>query len=151
MAGFFDKFRKQKEQEVAEGKKAENTKKSDKTDKVKKAKKAKKTEKAEGSIRPKGTMIEGLENVIIRPHVTEKSAVLADAGQYVFVVKRNANQVQVAQAIKAMYGVQPVKVNIANYKGKKVRFGRVQGRQNDWKKAIVTLPKGTKIDVYEGV
>lgn len=145
MAGFFNKFRKQKEQEVAEGKKAE------KVEKAKKATKAKKAEKATSSIRPKGAMIEGLENVIIRPHVTEKSAVLADSHQYVFVVSKKANQVQVAQAVKAMYGVQPVKVNIANYKGKKVRFGRVQGRQSDWKKAIVTLPKDTKIDVYEGV
>jgi len=151
MAGFFDKFRKQKEQEVSEGKKAAKDTKDVKAAKASKAKKAKETKKQTSSIRPKGSMIEGLTDVIVRPHVTEKSAYLADAGQYVFVVSKNANRVQIAQAIKAMYGVQPIKVNVTNYKGKQVRFGRVRGRQNNWKKAVVSLPKGTKIDVYEGV
>ncbi|MBT5808068.1 50S ribosomal protein L23 [Candidatus Uhrbacteria bacterium] len=89
--------------------------------------------------------------VIVKPLVTEKSAVLASANQYVFVVSKSANKVQVRSAIKAMYGIMPTRVNMQNVNGKRVRFGRVRGKRKDWKKAIVTLPEGKTINVYEGV
>ncbi len=92
-----------------------------------------------------------LVGVIAKPLVTEKSAVLASKGQYVFVVAQDANRVQVRAAVKAAYGVTPVSVNIQRVRGKAVRFGRIEGRRKSWKKAIVTLPKGKTIDVYEGV
>ena len=50
-----------------------------------------------------------------------------------------------------MYGITPVSVNIQNVRGKRVRFGRVRGKRKDWKKAIVTLPEGKTINVYDGV
>jgi large subunit ribosomal protein L23 len=90
-------------------------------------------------------------SVIVKPLVTEKSAVLASANQYVFVVKKNANRVAVRSAIKALYGVTPDSVNIMNVRGKKVRFGRMRGKRSDWKKVVVTLPAGKTINVYEGV
>jgi large subunit ribosomal protein L23 len=89
--------------------------------------------------------------VIVKPLVTEKSATLGSANQYVFVVSKNANRIQVRSAIKAMYGIMPSRVNIQNVRGKAVRFGRARGKRKDWKKAIVTLPKGKTINVYEGV
>lgn len=92
-----------------------------------------------------------ISDVIIRPLVTEKSATLASANQYVFVVRKNANRIEVRSAIKAMYGVTPTSVNIQNQQGKRVRFGRRRGKRKDWKKAIVTLPAGKTINVYEGV
>lgn len=88
---------------------------------------------------------------IVRPLVTEKTAHLTQNGQYVFVVDPKANRLEIRQAIRAMYGVMPVCVNIQNVKGKVVRFGRTYGKRKDWKKAIVTLPKGKTIEVYEGV
>ena len=110
--------------------------------------KEKKKEKAT----PKAKDIpERLDRVIIKPHITEKSAVLAHANQYVFVVDRKVGQIEIKNAFKAMYGITPTRVNIQNYYGKTVRFGRRRGKRSAWKKAIVTLPKGTQIDVYEGV
>ena len=90
-------------------------------------------------------------NVILRPLVTEKTAVLASAGKYVFVVSTGANRIQVKTAIKEMFGVAPTSVNIQNVRGKRVRFGKRRGKRSDWKKAVVSLPKGQKINVYEGV
>ncbi len=90
-------------------------------------------------------------NLILRPMVTEKAAHLASVGQYVFCVHPNANRIQIRSAIRAMYGVTPVSVNIQVMEGKQVRFGRTFGKRKDWKKAIVTLPKGKTIEVYEGV
>ncbi|OGL96141.1 50S ribosomal protein L23 [Candidatus Uhrbacteria bacterium RIFOXYB12_FULL_58_10] len=92
-----------------------------------------------------------LSGTIVRPLVTEKAAIIAHVGQYSFLVAPNANRVAVRAAIKAMYGVIPTSVNIQRVRGKFVRFGRTVGQRSDWKKAIVTLPKGKTIDVYEGV
>ena len=94
---------------------------------------------------------EKYDRVIIKPYITEKSAVLAHDNQYVFLVDTGANRVEVRNAVKAMYGVQPTRVNIQQYYGKSVRFGRITGKRKVWKKAIVTLPKGSSINVYEGV
>ncbi|MFH1433983.1 MAG: 50S ribosomal protein L23 [Candidatus Uhrbacteria bacterium] len=156
--GFLDKFKKQKEQEVSSPgtvsrvivppTKGEESKKADKKE-IKKEKKAEKKEA--GAIRPKGALPEDLEKVIIKPYITEKTAILAHDNHYVFVVSADANRIQVRNAVKAMYGITPVSVNIQNQRGKRVRFGRVRGQQKAWKKALVTVPKGTKIDVYEGV
>ncbi|MBI4592469.1 50S ribosomal protein L23 [Candidatus Uhrbacteria bacterium] len=90
-------------------------------------------------------------DVIVKPLISEKSATLAGANQYVFVVRKNANRLQVRAAIKTMYGVSPESVNLLNVRGKKVRFGRREGSRSDWKKAIVTLPAGQTINVHEGV
>lgn len=90
-------------------------------------------------------------DVISRPIVTEKSAHLAAQGQYIFEVDPKANKIQVKNAIRTMYSVIPTSVNIQSVEGKQVRFGRTYGKRKDWKKAIVTLKKGQKIEVYEGV
>ena len=93
----------------------------------------------------------GAGGLIVKPLVTEKTSILASQNTYVFVVESKANKVSIASAIKGIYGIQPTSVNIQNVRGKRVRFGKVSGRRKDWKKAIVTLPKGKTIDVYEGV
>ena len=61
------------------------------------------------------------------------------------------NKVEVKKAIRTIYNVEPIKVNIANFSGKSVRYGRIKGKTKNWKKAIVTLKQGDKIEVYEGV
>ncbi|KKQ56921.1 MAG: 50S ribosomal protein L23 [Parcubacteria group bacterium GW2011_GWA2_38_13] len=88
---------------------------------------------------------------VIRPLVTEKSATMASVDKYVFVVKNYMNKIEVRKAIKDMYGVLPVRVNMVFVSGKNVRHGRSSGKTKDWKKAIVSLKKGDKIEVYEGV
>jgi large subunit ribosomal protein L23 len=90
-------------------------------------------------------------SVILRPIVTEKAAHLSATGQYLFAVDLRVNKIQIRNAIRSMYGITPTSVNIQKVGGKVVRYGRIYGVRKDWKKAIVTLPKGKKIEVYEGV
>ncbi len=90
-------------------------------------------------------------SVIVKPLVTEKSAILASKNMYVFVVKNDANSIQVSAAVQKMYDVKPLSVNMINVRGKIVRRGRVSGKRKAWKKAIVTLPKGKSLNIYEGV
>lgn len=137
-----DKFKSKKEQEL-KGEVVETAEKAEGAEKPKAVKKAA-TKKAK-------VIPPDLSGTIVRPLVTEKAAVIAHAGQYSFLVAPNANRVAVRSAIKAMYGVIPESVNIQRVRGKFVRFGRAMGQRSDWKKAIVTLPKGKTIDVYEGV
>lgn len=88
---------------------------------------------------------------IIAPLATEKTARLADHGVYAFRVAKDANRVSVKQAVRELYHVTPVRVNIINVGGTSKRFGRHIGRTSDWKKALVTLPKGSHINVFESV
>ncbi|MFH0828604.1 MAG: 50S ribosomal protein L23 [Candidatus Kerfeldbacteria bacterium] len=84
--------------------------------------------------------------ILHHTHVSEKATAASAQNQYTFVVAADANKVEVKQAIQALYGVRPFKVNILNYRGKNIRYGRTQGRTKDWKKAIVTLLPGQRID-----
>lgn len=88
---------------------------------------------------------------LLAPLVTEKSAHLSEAGVYAFLVPVSANRVAVGQAFREMYKVTPVKVNIIRVHGKEHRFGQTMSRQSDWKKALVTVPKGTRVDIFEKV
>lgn len=90
-------------------------------------------------------------DVIVQPLISEKTAGLAGANQYVFVVRKDANRLRIRAAVKLMYGVSPLSINVMNVRGKKVRFGHREGSRSDWKKAIVTLPVGQTINVHGGV
>ena len=89
--------------------------------------------------------------IIIKPLITEKAANLGSENKYVFAVNLKSNKIEIAKAINEVYGVMPVQVNVISVKGKKVTYGRIIGQRKNWKKAIVTLPKGKTIKVYEGV
>ncbi|OGY45565.1 MAG: 50S ribosomal protein L23 [Candidatus Buchananbacteria bacterium RIFCSPHIGHO2_02_FULL_38_8] len=88
---------------------------------------------------------------MIKPLVTEKAADLGALGKYVFAIDPKMNKIEVKKAIRSIYKVDPVQVNILNFSGKYVRYGRVWGKTKNWKKAVVTLKPGDKIEVYEGV
>lgn len=87
--------------------------------------------------------------VLIGPHITEKTASLTSHGTYVFEVKRQATRVEVAQAVARLYGIKPRAVRMQVVRANSVRSGRFRGKQSSWKKALVTLPMGKTIDVYE--
>lgn len=89
--------------------------------------------------------------IIVKPLITEKATNLVTANKYSFFVAKNANKISVAKAIKAIYGVKPLAINIINHQGKRVARGKVRGQRSDSKKAIVTLKKGETIKIYEGV
>ncbi len=90
-------------------------------------------------------------SVLVKPLVSEKSMQKESAGVYVFVVRNDANKLEVKQAVAAEYGVMPATVRMIRVQGKDVRFGNRYGRRSDWKKAVVTLPKGKTIAIHEGV
>ena len=89
--------------------------------------------------------------VILRPLQTEKITDQMIWGQYTFEVAIDTNKSEIKKAIKAIYNVEPVRVHVVNVRGKAVRFGRTWSKRKNWKKAIVTLRSGDKIEVYEGV
>jgi len=85
-------------------------------------------------------------SVIIRNHITEKSGMLSQIGVYTFQVDKNANKPTISNAIRVQYGVTPTKVAVSNIPGKKML---VKGRPtytSGFRKAVVTLKKGDKID-----
>ena len=89
--------------------------------------------------------------ILIKPLVTEKSAIAESMGKYSFVVAQAATKDQVKTAVAEIYGVKPISVNVSNVDGRPVRFGRSLGRRSDYKKAVVTLPAGKTIDIHAGV
>lgn len=88
---------------------------------------------------------------LVRPLITEKAAEMATHNKYAFEVGIKSNKIEIAKAIEEVYGVKPTNVNIIRIDGKKVNYGRIQGKRKNWKKAIITLPKGKSINIYEGV
>jgi len=92
------------------------------------------------------------QKIIIRPIVTEKTHGLRDTmNQIVFEVHREANRIQIAKAIEDLFKVRVLVVNTMQVKGKRKRRGRIMGKRRDWKKAIVTLAAGDKVEFFEGV
>jgi large subunit ribosomal protein L23 len=90
--------------------------------------------------------------VLKHHHLSEKTNLLSGTGRYVFKVSNEANKIEVKKAIEKVYDVHVVKVNMMKVLGKKRRQGRVFGRTQDWKKAIVTLKAGEQISgLAEGV
>lgn len=89
--------------------------------------------------------------IICYPLITEKVTFIGRENKYSFAVNLKATKNEVKKAISEMYNVQPLKVNIINSKGRSVRWGRESGQTKAWKKAIVTLPVGQKIELVEGV
>lgn len=91
--------------------------------------------------------------ILKRPISTEKSSVQADYyGQYTFEVDRRANKLQVKEAVEKIFDVDVISVNVMNMPAKRGRFGRrLVTRKPAWKKAVVTLAPGQKIQAFEGV
>ena len=89
--------------------------------------------------------------IILRPVVSEKAGDGESGGRYTFVVAEKADKFAVKRAVKELYGIMPSAVRMLNREGKRMRFGAGLGKKQDTKKAIVTLPKGQKISVHEGV
>jgi len=90
------------------------------------------------------------DDIIIHPLLTEKSNMLRENHRYVFAVDARSNKLQVAEAVTKLFQVHPLAVNIINVKGKPRRVRNRSGYTSNWKKAIVTLPDGEKILIFEG-
>lgn len=85
---------------------------------------------------------------ILFPHVTEKAAILTEKeNQYVFKVAPDANKIEIKKAIEGLFGVHVEKVRIINVPKKKRRRGLIEGYKKGYKKAIVKIKKGEKIEI----
>ena len=92
-----------------------------------------------------------LFEVLRRPLVTEKNTALQAQSKYAFEVDRDANKVQVKQAVEKAFKVTVTAVNIITVRGKEKRVGRKQVLGSPSKKAVVTLKPGDKIQIFEGI
>jgi large subunit ribosomal protein L23 len=94
------------------------------------------------------------QDVLRRPVITEKNTMLMELGQYSFVVARDANKIQIKEAVERAFNVDVIAVNVMNVRGKERRRSSKQsrrqsvGRTPSWKKAIVTLKEGQSIDIF---
>jgi large subunit ribosomal protein L23 len=91
--------------------------------------------------------------VLLRPVITERSMTETNHGRYTFAVATDATKQEIAAAVAESFKVDVVAVNTMPVRGKARRLGRKIGRKPDWKKAIVTIGEGQKIERYfvEGV
>ena len=97
-------------------------------------------------------MKRGPHDVLLRPLLTEKITAMRESANKVgFVVRSEANRIQIKRAVESALKVRVERVNILNVMGKTKRLGRFAGKKPDWKKAIVTLKEGEKLEMYEGV
>lgn len=91
-------------------------------------------------------------NVLKRPLLTEKGTDQKEAmNKYLFEIDRRANKIQVKNAVEKIFSVKVDAVHTISVKGKVKRVGRNLGKRSDWKKAVVTLKAGEKIEIIEGV
>jgi large subunit ribosomal protein L23 len=89
--------------------------------------------------------------ILRRPVITEKSTMLGEMGQYVFEVARDANKIEIRRAVEEVFKVKVRAVNTIHVPGKERRMGRSKGMTPSWKKAIVTLQPGQRIELFQGV
>jgi large subunit ribosomal protein L23 len=88
--------------------------------------------------------------VIIRPVISEKSYALIAEGKYTFRVHDRANKTQIAKAVERIFDVRVADVRTAKVRAKPKRRGLHRGRTRAWKKAIVRLAPGERIELFEG-
>ncbi len=89
--------------------------------------------------------------VLRRPIITEKNTLLMEQNKYVFEVARRANKRQIREAVERAFNVKVTSVNVISVHGKMRGSGRLRGETSPWKKAVVTLQPGQKIEIFEGV
>jgi len=95
---------------------------------------------------------ERLMQVLIAPKISEKATMLAEKNnQVVFIVTPDATKPEIKAAVEMLFKVKVTSVQVANAKGKQKRFGKMQGRRSDVRKAFVSLGQGQEINFAEGV
>jgi len=92
-----------------------------------------------------------LRDVLIKPYITEKTTRMMADNKYTFIVSLTANKIEVRQAVEQIFKVKVLDVNTIRVLGKKKRMGRNVGKRPDFKKAIVKLAPGERIEFFEGV
>ena len=93
-----------------------------------------------------------VRDVLVRPLVTEKSTrLMSEGNQYTFQVHPDATKVDIRRAVEELFKVKVLAVRTTWVRGKTRRFGRYVGKRPDWKKAIVKVAPGQRIEIFEGL
>lgn len=87
-------------------------------------------------------------NLVKEPHISEKATLLGELDKYVFKVQENANKSEIKKSIEGIYGVTVTAVKIVKIPKKKRRLGRTEGFKKGFKKALVTIQEGQKIEIF---
>ena len=93
---------------------------------------------------------ERLMTVIRGPHLSEKAHIASENNQVVLKVRTDASKAEIRKAVELLFEVKVDNVQVVNVKGKKKRFGQVNGRRSDWKKAYVKLAEGSSLEAFLG-
>ena len=89
-----------------------------------------------------------MKSVLISPHITEKATDLTKKNQYVFKIEKEVNKNEVKKAVEEIYKVDVIDIKIINTPAKRRRFGRISGWKKGFKKAIVKIKEGQKIELF---
>ncbi|MCX6720560.1 MAG: 50S ribosomal protein L23 [Candidatus Staskawiczbacteria bacterium] len=111
---------------------------------------AKKEEKKTEASKPVSTSVKTGKfsyEVVRQPHISEKASYLAEKNQYVFEVSPNYNKNEIKDAVAGIYGVDVLSVNVIKIPAKKRRLGKTEGFRKAYKKAVVTIKEGQKIEI----
>jgi large subunit ribosomal protein L23 len=109
-------------------------------------KQKKEEKKEEGKAEAKTEVFVKVPYVLLQPRISEKAGHLASVNKYIFNIRKGANKVEVKKAVERAYKVSVIKVNVINTDGKIKNSGRHSGKTSNFKKAVVTLKKGDKIE-----
>ena len=89
--------------------------------------------------------------ILVRPIITRKNTLLNEKGKYTFEVLPDANKIEIKRAVEEIFRVRVTTVNVMRVPGKMRRMGRTSGMTRSWKKAVVTLEPGQRIELFQGV
>lgn len=92
-----------------------------------------------------------INEILIRPLITEKNTMLGALGKYSFEIDKRANKPMVREAVQKIFSVDVTKVNIIKMPSKSRRVGKTTGQTQPWVKAVVTLAPGQRLEIFEGV
>lgn len=96
--------------------------------------------------------MKSLHDVLLGPLLTEKGTLLKEKeNKVIFRVAKESNKIEIKKAIEEIFKVKVEDVKTINCRGKNKRMGKYEGKRSDWKKAIVSLKEGEKLDFIEGV
>lgn len=156
--GILNKIIKNSEKENADEKKTADAKKKDTNKDTKKKvviseknSKSPVSKKSTGKVKKVSVdkMPENYFDIIVKPHISEKTFNLSQEDKYVFIVSDGSNKTEIKKAVKNIYGVSVVSVNIINIHSRMKRFRGRMGLKSGYRKAIVKLAKGHKIDLMK--
>ena len=156
--GILNKIIKNSEKENADEKKTADAKKKDTNKDAKKKvviseknSKSPVSKKSTGKVKKVSVdkMPENYFDIIVKPHISEKTFNLSQEDKYVFIVSDGSNKTEIKKAVKSIYGVSVVSVNIINIHSRMKRFRGRMGLKSGYRKAIVKLAKGHKIDLMK--